>query len=57
MSLTNGQVFGIFGLSGTGKSTLATALITELRNEHIPVLALDGESLRTGLSTGLGFPD
>ena len=57
MPLANGQVFWIFGLSGAGKSTVATALITELRNEHVPVLALDGDALRTGLCRGLGFSD
>jgi adenylyl-sulfate kinase len=55
--LTNGQVFWIFGLSGAGKSTVATSLIDELRNQHIPVLALDGDALRTGLCRGLGFTD
>ena len=57
MPLSNGQVFWIFGLSGAGKSTMATALIAKLRSEHFPVLALDGDALRSGLCRGLGFTD
>jgi adenylylsulfate kinase-like enzyme len=57
MPLTNGQVFWIFGLSGAGKSTMAAALAAELRNEHLPMLMLDGYALRTCLCRGLGFSD
>ncbi len=57
MPPTPGHVFWIFGLSGAGKSTLATALIEDLRGRNIPVLALDGDALRNGLCTGLGFTD
>ena len=52
-----GHVFWIFGLSGAGKSTLASALIGDLRGRGVPVLALDGDILRNGLCTGLGFSD
>jgi adenylyl-sulfate kinase len=54
---TPGHVFWIFGLSGAGKSTVASALIADLRSRQVPVLALDGDVLRTGLCTGLGFSD
>ena len=57
MAPSNGQVFWIFGLSGAGKSTVASALIEELRNRHIAVLELDGDTLRSGLCRGLGFSD
>lgn len=57
MPVTPAQVFWIFGLSGAGKSTLAMALIDELRHRNIPVLALDGDAMRTGLCRGLGFSD
>lgn len=50
-----GHVFWLCGLSGAGKSTLATALIGELGRHGVPVLALDGDALRTGLCQGLGF--
>ncbi len=50
-----GHVFWLCGLSGAGKSTLATALIATLRSRGTPVLALDGDALRSGLCAGLGF--
>lgn len=50
-----GRVFWLCGLSGAGKSTLATGLAAALRARGLPVLALDGDILRTGLCAGLGF--
>jgi len=55
MKSRQGTVFWIFGLSGAGKSTVATALVEALRNKQYPVLPLD--ALRTGLCRGLGFSD
>src|SRR4249920_3647906 len=55
MPSPHGHVFWLCGLSGAGKSTLATALIATLRSRAIPVLALDGDALRTGVCAGLGF--
>lgn len=52
-----GHVFWLFGLSGAGKSTLAQHLIAGLRSHNLPVLALDGDVLRSGLCQGLGFSD
>lgn len=49
-------MFWFFGLSGAGKTTLATALARKLRNDH-PVLVLDGDVLRAGLCADLGFSD
>jgi len=43
------------GLSGAGKTTLATALQQELIQSHIPVVLLDGDDLRNGLCSDLGF--
>ncbi len=51
------HVFWLFGLSGAGKSTLAGRLAAHLRAAHAPVLALDGDTLRGGLCTGLGYSD
>ena len=50
-------VFWLFGLSGAGKSILANALVPELRSRGRAVLALNGDELRAGLCTGLGFSD
>ncbi|MEO6875925.1 MAG: adenylyl-sulfate kinase, partial [Opitutaceae bacterium] len=49
MTPPKGHVFWLCGLSGAGKSTLATALIASLRSGGMSVLALDGDSLRSGL--------
>ena len=54
-ALTPGHTFWLCGLSGAGKSTLAAALSVALRERGLPVLALDGDALRTGLCKGLGF--
>ena len=43
------------GLSGAGKTTLATALATELGQRGAKVEILDGDEVRTNLSKGLGF--
>lgn len=43
------------GLSGAGKSTLAQAFAIELRRKGLAVCVLDGDELRRGLSSDLGF--
>ena len=43
------------GLSGAGKSTIADALIAELEREGRPVTLLDGDVVRTHLSSELTF--
>ncbi len=43
------------GLSGAGKSTIAEALVPELRAAGKKVELLDGDVVRTHLSQGLGF--
>ena len=43
------------GLSGAGKSTLATALHQELSASGVNTFVLDGDVLRTGLNSDLGF--
>ena len=43
------------GLSGAGKSTLAYALQQDLTASTIPNCVLDGDVLRTGLNSDLGF--
>ena len=52
------QGFTVFftGLSGSGKSTVANALLTKLLEvTSRPVTLLDGDVVRTHLSKGLGF--
>jgi sulfate adenylyltransferase len=43
------------GLSGAGKSTIADALVADLRAEGRPVTVLDGDVVRTHLSSELDF--
>lgn len=49
------KTWWLSGLPGAGKSTLAQALATHLRQQSIPVCVLDGDELRRGLSNDLGF--
>jgi bifunctional enzyme CysN/CysC len=50
-----GGVMWFTGLSGSGKSTLAMALERSLFNEGYEVFVLDGDNLRYGLNSNLGF--
>jgi len=55
--VSNGKGFTLWltGLSGAGKTTLATELAHELRARGVSVEVLDGDEVRTNLSKGLGF--
>jgi len=50
-----GLVVWLTGLSGSGKSTLASAVELELFNQGKQVFMLDGDHLRGGLCSDLGF--
>jgi len=52
-----GIVIWLYGLSGSGKSTIANALEKRLHNEGKFVVMLDGDNLRSGLNSNLGFTD
>jgi len=45
------------GLSGSGKSTLANAVESRLFDEGYHTYLLDGDNVRTGLNSDLGFSD
>jgi adenylylsulfate kinase len=54
----NGHRAGVVwltGLSGSGKSTIATAVERELHDAGHYVVLLDGDNVRTGLCGDLGF--
>jgi adenylyl-sulfate kinase len=51
----SGAVVWLTGLSGAGKSTLAAALEFALFNQGKQVFVLDGDSLRRGLCSDLGY--
>jgi len=50
-----GAVIWLTGLSGAGKSTIARALERELFNLGLQVYVLDGDNVRHGLNSNLGF--
>ena len=45
------------GLSGSGKSTIANALEKALHERGIRTYILDGDNVRHGLNSDLGFTD
>ncbi len=54
---SRGQVVWFTGLSGAGKTTIARAVEAELRHAGRPVYVLDGDLLRSGLCSDLGFSE
>ena len=53
----NGKVVWFYGLSGSGKSTIANALEKRLHAEGLHTVVLDADNVRTGLNRDLGFTD
>jgi sulfate adenylyltransferase len=53
--VSRGACIWFTGLSGAGKSTTADALVALLEARGRQVTVLDGDVVRTHLSTGLGF--
>ena len=52
-----GSVIWLYGLSGSGKSTIANAVERQLHEQGRFTIILDGDNLRTGLNSNLGFSD
>jgi len=50
-----GMVFWLTGMSGAGKSTLAHIAEAVLFKQDINVIVLDGDAVRSGLCSNLGF--
>lgn len=57
MNQHQGKIIWFTGLSGAGKSTLANALEQELRVYQARTCMLDGDRIRQGLCSDLGFSD
>ena len=52
-----GIVLWLYGLSGSGKSTIANEVERALHGDGRMTVILDGDNLRTGLNSNLGFSD
>lgn len=52
-----GVVLWLYGLSGSGKSTIANKVERVLHGDGRMTVILDGDNLRTGLNSNLGFSD
>ena len=52
-----GCTLWLTGLSGAGKTTIATFVKDYLKVKRIPAYMLDGDVIRQGLSADLGFSD
>lgn len=52
-----GLVLWMYGLSGSGKSTIAAAVERKLHQQGRFVVILDGDNFRDGLNADLGFSD
>jgi adenylylsulfate kinase len=52
-----GIVLWLYGLSGSGKSTIANEVERVLHGDGRMTVILDGDNLRTGLNGNLGFSD
>lgn len=52
-----GGVYWLYGLSGSGKSTIANAMERKLHNEGRMTVILDGDNLRSGVNNNLSFTD
>lgn len=52
-----GVVLWLYGLSGSGKSTIVNEVERALHREGRMTVILDGDNLRTGLNNNLGFSD
>ena len=54
---TRGLVLWFTGIPGSGKSSLARGVRAQLLNDGIKSALLDGDDLRAGVSSDLGFSD
>jgi bifunctional enzyme CysN/CysC len=54
---SRGATVWLTGLSGSGKSTVAVALLAQLVQRGVATYSLDGDNLRHGLNGDLGFSE
>ena len=51
------KVIWFTGLSGAGKTTLATGLVDFCRDKNLSSILIDGDDVRSGLSSDLDFSE
>jgi adenylylsulfate kinase len=56
-SCSTGQIIWLFGLSGAGKSSIAQQAQDILKSYNKTCFILDGDDLRSGLNSDLGFSE
>lgn len=54
---SKGQIIWLYGLSGSGKSTIAADLKAHFIKQGLNCFILDGDDLRTGINSDLGFSE
>jgi adenylylsulfate kinase len=54
---TTTPVIWMTGLPGAGKTTIANAMVAELKSANRKAIVLDGDTVREGLCADLGFSD
>jgi adenylylsulfate kinase len=52
---SKGKVIWLYGRPCSGKSTLSASMAKALKNDGIQVITLDGDALRSGINSDLGF--
>ena len=57
LELPQGKLIVVTGLSGSGKSTIALGVERELHKRGILCRILDGDNIRAGINSNLGFSD
>lgn len=57
IAMRKGVVVWLTGMSGAGKTTIARALVERMQADGICATLLDGDVLRTGLNSDLGFTE
>ncbi len=55
MDKLKGVTVWMTGLSGAGKTTIAYAIYEELKSKGLPCYVADGDVMRAGLNSNLGF--
>ena len=53
----SGKVFWFTGLSGSGKSTIASSFEKLLHEKNYYTVVLDGDNIRNGINSNLGFSE